>query len=98
MKTNQSLNVTVENGYAVFTSSDGKQNRHAIPPFDSLFKTVWNALFDLPHDPEMEILIRYNGSIYRWNMTYAHYTFAKNRMGECDFANSILVQSNEEEA
>lgn len=98
MKTNQTLNVTVENGHAVFTTSDGKQNRVAILPSDSILKTVWIVLFDFHCDPELEVLIHYNGSTYRWNMTFAHYTFAKSRMSEADFANSILVQSNEEEA
>lgn len=98
MRTNQSLTITVENGHAVFTTADGKQNRVAILPSDSIFKTAWIVLFDFPCDPEMEILIHYNGATYRWNMTYAHYTFAKNRMSEEEFANSILVQSNEEEA
>lgn len=103
MQTNQSLTITVENGHAVFTTADGKQNRHAIPPFASLFETIWRHLDanypDLMRAPgEPEVIIDYNGFVYRWSITMAHYCFAEGRMGESDFADSILVQSNEEEA
>lgn len=103
MKTNQSLNVTVENGYAVFTTADGSQNRYAIQPFASLLRTIWLYLDadypDLMRAPgEPEITIDYNGLAYRWNITMAHYCFAEGRMNEVDLAISMLVESNEEEA
>lgn len=72
--------------------SEGDESIYEIRPYQSVFQTIFLLTLE-KISTDSPIRIVYCGRVYQWNHVLAHYTYARGRMSEEEFANETLIHA-----